>query len=261
MLFDSHAHINMESYTDEDRQNLLSLIKNSDVKYIVDTAFDIESAKVAIKTANENDFVFASVGVHPHDVGSLDETVLDKIVELSKEKKVVAVGEIGLDYFSRENIPLVKKDIQKKWFKEFIRLAKKLKLPITIHDRNAHDDIYEILINEKAFNGAGVLLHCFSGDLDLAEKYIALGAMISIAGPVTFNNGKLMQEVAKNIPLKYLLIETDSPFLTPVPFRGKKNSPVNVKYIAEKIAELKKISYEEVAEVTCENAKEFFNIP
>jgi TatD DNase family protein len=256
LLFDTHAHFNDESYTPAERLALIERIKNSEVEYVVDVAFDVDSAKIAASDAKNNDFIYATAGVLPQYVDSLPESALDEIEEIAKADKVVAIGEIGLDYHKNRMPP----EPQKQWFRKFIRLAKRLAMPVVIHDREAHEDVFDILKEENAFDGAGVLLHCYSGDLALAEMYVEHGAVLSIAGPVTFKNAKELQKVAATIPLKHLVIETDAPYLTPEPFRGKKNDPSKVKFVAQKIAVLKDISYEEVARITNENARAFYGI-
>lgn len=255
MLFDSHAHLNNERF-DEDREQLINSLKEKQVDLVVNPGADIETSISSIELSKKYDFIYAAVGVHPQDVGELDETSMDKLRKLATENdKVVAIGEIGLDYYY-ENYP---KEVQKYWFKKQIELANELKLPIIIHDRDAHGDTFEIIKNTKNPE-IGCVLHCYSGNVELAKEYIKMGCYISIPGTVTFKNNKKTREVAREIPLEYLLIETDSPYMAPEPHRGKRNDPSLVQFVADKIAQEKGISYEEVCKATKENAKRFFNI-
>lgn len=255
MLFDSHAHLNDERF-DDDREELIKSLKENKVEFVVNPGADIETSISAIKLSNQYDFIYAAVGVHPHDVGNLDDDAIDTLRKLAVENdKVVAIGEIGLDYYY-ENSP---KDVQKEWFKKQIELANELKLPIIIHDRDAHGDTFEIIKNTKS-KDIGCVLHCYSGNVELAREYVKMGCYISIPGTVTFKNNKKTREVAKEIPLEYLLIETDSPYMAPEPHRGKRNDPSLVQFVADKIAQEKGISYETVCKATKENAKKLFNI-
>lgn len=271
-LFDSHTHLNNEGFSDKDVKKLADKIENSDVSYVVDIGFDLKSSALAVKHAEEYDWCYAAVGVHPHDVKDMDEETLIFLKGLARKPKTVAIGEIGLDYYRN----LSPKEEQRHWFREQIRLAMKLDMPITIHDRDAHGEVMEILKDEGVFSderkskfkpnpesgieNAGLLLHCYSGHAEMAMQYVKLGATLSIAGPVTYKNNHKTREVVEVVPLSHLLIETDAPYLTPEPFRGKRNSSPLVEYTAKKIAEIKGISYEEVAKATTENGKRFYQI-
>ena len=276
MLFDSHAHLNNENFTEERRTELVKEIEDSPLSYVMDVGFDLESSMQAVKDAQDNDWCYAAVGFHPHDAKNMDDMILELIRGLTKKDKVQAIGEIGLDY----HYDLSERDVQRYWFRRQIQLANELKMPIIIHSREADQDTMTILKEEGAFSDerkswfeprkgqdgqlladSRVLLHCFSGSSEMAEQYVKLGATLSICGPVTFKNNRKTRQVAERIPLEFLLVETDSPYLTPEPFRGRPNKPSYVEYTARKVAELKGISYEEVARVTCENAKRFFRIP
>lgn len=255
MLFDSHAHLNDERF-DEDRDSLILSLKEKEVDFVLNPGADINSSVTAIELANKYDFIYAAVGVHPHEVENMDFKDIEFLRKLAQEnEKVRAIGEIGLDYY----YDLAPRNLQKKWFIEQIKLANELKLPFVVHDRDAHGDTFEIIKEYKA-KETGCVLHCFSGSTELAKEYIKLGCYISIPGTVTFKNNKKTVDVVKNIPLEYLFIETDSPYMAPVPNRGKRNDPSMVKYVAQKIAIEKNIPYEEVCRVTKENAKKFFNI-
>ena len=255
MLFDSHAHLNDERF-DEDREELIASLKEKQVDLVVNPGADIKSSINSVNLANQYNFIYAAVGVHPHDVGELDDTAIDTLRKLATDnEKVVAIGEIGLDYYY-DNSP---REVQKEWFKKQIELANELKLPIIIHDRDAHGDTFEIIKNTKSPE-IGCVLHCYSGNVELAKEYVKMGCYISIPGTVTFKNNKKTREVAKEIPLEYLLIETDSPYMAPEPHRGKSNDPSLVAFVADKIAQEKGISYEAVCKATKENAKKLFNI-
>lgn len=276
MLFDSHAHINNENFTDEDRKNLIADIENDEeLDYVMDVGFDLASSLQAVNDAKENDWCYAAVGVHPHDTESMDDATLALIKGLSKKDKVQAIGEIGLDF----HYDFSPRDDQRYWFRKQIQLANELKMPIIIHSRDADQETMDILKEEGAFSDerkamfserigvdgkmekdARVLIHCFSGSAEMAEQYVKLGATISICGPVTFKNNKKTIKVVEAVPIEYLLVETDTPYLTPVPFRGKPNKPCYVKYTAMKVAEIKGLSYEEVAKKTCDNALHFYGI-
>ena len=255
MLFDSHAHLNDDRFA-EDREELIASLKEKQVDLVVNPGADIKSSIHSIELANKYDFIYAAVGVHPHDVSELDDSAIDTLRKLATEnEKVVAIGEIGLDYYY-ENSP---REVQKEWFKKQIELANELKLPIIIHDRDAHGDTFEIIKNTK-IPEIGCVIHCYSGNVELAREYVKMGCYISIPGTVTFTNNKKTREVAKEIPLEYLLIETDSPYMAPEPYRGKRNDPSLVAFVADKIAQEKGISYEAVCKATKDNAMRLFNI-
>lgn len=255
MLFDSHSHIDASQF-DHDRELVIKRARLNDVSFILNPGADFESSLKAVEIAEAHDFIFAAVGVHPHDAETMDEQMLALLEAMAKKPVVKAIGEIGLDYY-RDLSP---RDIQKKWFIEQIRMAKRLKLPVIIHDRDANDDVLRILKEENAFE-TGVLMHCYSGSRELATQYVKLGAYISIAGPVTYKNARKTIEVVEAVPLDRLMIETDAPYLSPEPYRGKRNEPMYVKHTCQKMAMLKGISYEEMASITLENAKRFFKIP
>ena len=263
MLFDSHAHLNSEQY-DEDREDVIAAIERSDLSYVMDIGFDLQSSVMAVEHAKQYPWCYAAVGCHPHDTKMMDEEMLSMLRGLAKKPKVRAIGEIGLDYYYNHS----EKVTQQYWFRRQIQMALELDLPIVIHDRDANDDVMRILKEEGVFGknraerlgDAKLLLHCFSGSRELAQQYIKLGAAISIAGPITYKNARRGIEVVEAVPIENLLIETDSPYLTPEPFRGKRNRPDLVEHTARKIAGIKKLSFGEVAEITCNNAKKFFNI-
>jgi TatD DNase family protein len=254
MLFDTHAHLNAIQYND-DLQEVIERAVFEGVSNIVVVGFDRPTISRAIELAEQYDFIYAAVGWHPVDAIDMTEEDLHMLEQLAAHPKVVALGEMGLDYYWDKS----PKDVQKEVFRKQIALAKKVKLPIIIHNREATADILEILKEENAAEVGGIM-HCFTGSVEVAKQCIDMNFYISFGGPVTFKNAKKPKEVAKEIPLEYLLIETDCPYLTPHPFRGKRNEPSYVKYVAEAIAELKGVSFEEVAQKTSDNAKKIFGM-
>lgn len=254
MLFDTHAHLNAEEYKD-DLDEVISRAQEAGVTNMVVVGFDRPTIERAMELVDQYNFLYASVGWHPVDAIDMTEEDLIWIEELASHPKVVALGEMGLDYHWDKS----PKDIQKEVFRKQIRLAKKVKLPIIIHNREATADILEILKEENAEEVGGIM-HCFSGSPEVARECVNMNFYISLGGPVTFKNAKKPKDVAAEVPLDKLLIETDCPYLTPHPFRGKRNEPGYVKLVAEQIAEIKGLSYEEVAAATTKNAKKFFGI-
>jgi TatD DNase family protein len=254
MLFDTHAHLNAEEYND-DLEEVITRALDAGVTNMVVVGFDRPTINKAMALIERYDFLYASVGWHPVDAIDMKDEDLAWIEELAGHPKVVALGEMGLDYHWDKS----PKEIQKEVFRKQIRLAKKVKLPIIIHNREATADIMEILKEEHAEEIGGIM-HCFSGSPEIAKECVNMNFYISLGGPVTFKNAKKPKEVAAAIPLDKLLIETDCPYLTPHPFRGKRNEPGYVKLVAEQISEIKGISFEEVAENTCKNAKKLFDI-
>lgn len=254
MLFDTHAHLDDERF-DEDRKAVIEQCREEGVELILNAASDVRTSLQCIELAKEYDFIYASVGVHPHEAKSMDEKTASILTDLASNPKVKAIGEIGLDY----HYDFSPRDVQKQRFMEQIDLAKQLKLPIIVHDRESHGDIMDIF-RKMNVKGMGGVLHSFSGSVETARECLKLGFNLSISGPVTFKNNVKTVEVVREVPLDMLLIETDSPYLTPVPYRGKRNYPGYVRYVAEKIAEIKGISFEEVAQKTLENGKRLFNI-
>lgn len=254
MLFDTHAHLNATQFN-EDVEQVIERARAEGVSHIVVVGFDRPTIERAMELAEQYSFIYAAVGWHPVDAVHMTDEDLSMIERLAAHPKVVALGEMGLDYYWDQS----PKDIQKEVFRKQIRLAKKVKLPIIIHNRDATADIVDILREENAGEVGGVM-HCFSGSIEVARQCMDMNFYISFGGPVTFKNAKKPKEVAKEIPLDRLLIETDCPYLTPHPFRGKRNEPSYVKYVAEAIAELKGLSFEEVAQKTSDNAKRLFGI-
>lgn len=306
MLFDSHAHLNNGELTEEERQAWVRAIEESPLDYVMNVGFDPASSLLAAEQAEKYPWCYAAAGCHPHDTKDMDEAKLQMIREIAGRDKVMAIGEIGLDY----HYDLSDRDVQREWFRRQIRLANELKMPIAIHAREADQEVMDILKEEGAFSderkswfpkrpdpegyvtgrpgalssdgsagcgegtGSGentgstvsmcddarVLLHCFSGSAELGKQYVRMGATISVAGPVTYKNNHKTAAMVSEIPLSFLLVETDSPYLTPAPFRGRPNMPPYVEHTAAKIAEIKGISFETVAEQTKRNAMRFYGI-
>ncbi|WP_059174183.1 TatD family hydrolase [Bacillus sp. FJAT-27445] len=254
MLIDTHAHLNADQYED-DVEEVMARAKENGVEKIVVVGFDRPTITKAIDLAEANEFIYACVGWHPVDAVDMTDEDLAWIETLSAHPKVVALGEMGLDYHWDKS----PKDVQKEVFRKQIRLAKKVKLPIVIHNRDATADIVDILKEEDAAEVGGIM-HCFSGSVEIAKQCVEMNFYISLGGPVTFKNAVKPKEVASEIPLDRLLVETDCPYLTPHPHRGKRNEPSYVRLVAEEIAALKGISFEEVANVTTKNAKRLFGI-
>lgn len=253
MIFDSHAHYDSEQFN-EDRDELLQLMPENGVGTIVNSGANWNSVTEVVELARKYPHVYAAVGMHPDEVGDLNEERFEYLKAQCHKDKVVAVGEIGLDYYWDNE----SHDVQKKWFIKQLDLARELDLPVIIHSRDAAADTLEIM--KEHGKGLRGVIHCFSYSIDLAREYVKMGFHIGIGGVVTFKNGKKLKEIAQEIPLDHILLETDCPYLAPVPFRGKRNSSIYISYIAEEIANLKGISYEEVVAQTEKNGKKLFGI-
>ena len=252
MYFDTHTHLDDEKF-DPDRELVIENLKKEGVSLAVNVGADLTSSKNSIALAEPYDFIYAAVGVHPNEVGEMQDEDLETLADMAKHEKVVAIGEIGLDYHYDEP----GRDVQKLWFEKQLHLAQALNMPFIVHDRDAHQDTLELLKKVGYYNG---VMHCFSGSCEMAKILLDLGFYISIAGQVTFKNAPKVKEVAKMVPADRLFIETDSPYLTPEPHRGERNNSANVKFTCAKIAELKGICAEELAKVTLENGKKFYGI-
>lgn len=253
-LFDSHCHLD-DAKLAGDLLNVLARAEQNGLVGMATIGCDLRSSLFALHLAEKYSQVTCAVGVHPSDSKDLDAKSFDELAELAEAPEAKAIGEIGLDYYW-DSTP---RDVQRKWFVEQIHLAKDLHKPIIIHDREAHGDLFNIVRQEKAGEFGGIM-HCFSGSWELAKEALRMNFYISIAGPVTYKNARQLPEVVKNCPLDRLLIETDSPYLTPEPRRGKTNEPANVFFVAEKIAALRGVDIEEIAEITTANACKFYGI-
>lgn len=250
-IFDSHAHYTDKAFN-EDREIMLGSLKESGVCGIINCGADIESSVSSVDLASKYDYIYAACGIHPEEADKIPENYIDILRDLAKNEKCVAIGEIGLDYYWRQDT----KDLQKELFEKQILLSKELDLPIIVHDREAHGDTMEIL---KKHRPKGVL-HCFSGSPETAAEVLKLGMYIGLGGALTFKNARKAVEVAQMLPLDRLLLETDCPYMAPVPMRGKRNNSGYIPFIAEKVAEIKGIDPQSVLDVTAENTKVLFNI-
>ncbi len=253
-LVDSHCHLDMTAY-DDDCQEVIARAQEAGVKTIFTIGIDLESSQAAADLAARHDNIYASVGIHPHHAQEAGDQAYEALAKLASQPKVVAYGEIGIDLF-KDYAPVA---VQTQVFREQLEVAKKLGLPVIIHDRDAHDIILDILQESGPYLAGGVI-HCFSGDKDVARRFLDLGFYLSIPGVVTFKKALELQEAAAFIPLDKMLVETDGPFLAPEPWRGKRNEPAYTLYTAEKIAQLKGISLDEVARQTTRNSAALFAI-
>lgn len=252
-IFETHAHYDDTAFS-EDRDFLLQQMHREGIEYIVNIGCSMETSRGITKLVRQYDFLYGTVGVHPEDAGSLTDPDMEELEELSRQEKILAIGEIGLDYHYDEP----PRDIQKQWFVRQLDLAKRRQLPVVIHSRDAAKDTLDIMKAEHAGKTNGVI-HCFSYGIEMAREYLNMGYYIGIGGVVTFKNGRKLKEVAEYVPLDNIVLETDAPYLAPVPFRGKRNCSLYLKYVAEELAQLKGISAEEVCAVTFENAKRLYN--
>jgi TatD DNase family protein len=254
-LIDTHAHIDGRDFH-PDFDEMLARAAEAGLSHIVTVGADLESSRAAVKLAEAHDHIFAAVGIHPHDAERVTEKCYTEIKELAAgHPKVVAIGEIGLDFY-RDRSP---RDDQERVFRRFILLARELALPVIVHDRDAHQRVMAILREEKAAEVGGVL-HCFSGDLAMARECVEMGFYLSIPGTVTYPSNEQLREVVRGVKIEHLLVETDCPYLTPVPHRGKRNEPAYVRITAEKVAELKGLTLSDVGRITSLNARRLFGI-
>ncbi len=250
-VFDAHAHYDDGKFS-EDRGEVLSSLPSKGVVGVVNASVDLETAKTALSYTEKHTFMYAAVGVHPENLDNLESDYLDKLAKLYEQEKAVAIGEIGLDYYWD-----IEKEPQHKVFGEQLSLANDLNAPVVIHDREAHGDTLAFL---KKYRPKKPLLHCYSGSVEFLKEILPLGCYISLGGTVTFKNARHSVEVAREVPMEKLLLETDAPYLSPVPFRGKRNDSSLILYTAKKIAEIRGMSIQEVLDITAENAREFYNI-
>jgi TatD DNase family protein len=252
MLIDSHAHLEMKEF-DSDRKEVIERARLAGVDSIVTVGTNLGLSRKALSIARQNDNIYATVGVHPHDVAKAGDKTFDELKELAHDPKVVAYGEIGLDYF--RNISPREKQIE--LFAKQLELAKELNLPVIIHDRDAHEQTLRMVKSSGVRCG---VFHCFSGDWAMARQCIDLGFYISIPGVVTFDKSKVLQEVVRQAPLDSILLETDCPYLTPVPHRGKRNEPSFIIHTAKKVAEIKGLTWEDAAQAAAVNTRKLFRI-
>ena len=254
MIFDTHAHYDDDAF-DEDRDELLSGMAAKNVEYIVNVGASIESSKRSIALAEKYPFIYAAVGVHPDEVGELDDEKFEKLREWTTHEKVKAVGEIGLDYYWDKE----QHDLQKHWFMRQMELAHEVNLPIIVHSREAAKDTLDMIIAAKPLDLSGII-HCYSYSVEQAREYLNMGYYIGIGGVLTFKNAKKLKEVAEYAPLSRIVLETDCPYLAPVPYRGKRNDSSMIAYVAEELAGIKQMPVEEVLRITNENGKKLYHI-
>lgn len=254
-LIDTHCHLDMEDYQ-PDVDTVIQSAAQSGIKRIITIGIDYTSSHQAVTIAEQHANIFATIGFHPHESHKATDKALDALTKLTRYRSVVGYGEIGLDYVKN----YAPRDVQIKTFNKQLHLAKELNLPVVVHDREAHEDTLN-LIRSAGHLPRGGVLHCFSGDCRLAHEMIALGFYISVPGVATFTNAHLLHEIIQTVDLSHLLLETDGPFLAPVPFRGKRNEPKLLLYTAQRVAELKQTSIDEVARTTTANAVHLFRLP
>ena len=254
MLFDSHAHYNDERFLG-DRDEILSSMQENNVGLIMNSCSSLDEIPDIFEICEKFPFVYASVGIHPHEVENVVENDMDTLKEYAKNPKVKAIGEIGLDYY----YDFSPRDTQQKWFARQVEVAKEIKLPVIIHDRDAHKDCMDILRDHNVSEVGGVF-HCYAGSVEMAREILDWGMYIAFGGSLTFKNSVRPVEVAKYVPLDRIVIETDCPYLTPVPHRGKRNSSLYIHYVAEKLAEIRGMSAKEIEDITYENAKRCFGM-
>ncbi|MDH3347487.1 MAG: TatD family hydrolase [Desulfobulbaceae bacterium] len=255
-LVDTHCHLDMNEYH-EDFDEVMATAAENGINKILTIGIDLDSSRNAVKLARRYDNIYAAIGIHPHNVANVNESDYVDLARMADDpkNKIVGYGEIGLDYF-RDRCP---REVQLTHFERQLNLAKELALPIIIHDRDAHEDVLSLLHKAGPFPTGGVM-HCFSGDISLAHKVMELGLHISIPGIVTFKKSEIIQEVARTIPLDRMVLETDGPFLTPVPYRSKRNQPSFLRFTAAKVAELREISVKDIAHHTTKNAHKLFGL-
>ncbi len=253
MIFDTHAHMD-DSWFDDDRRELLESMKDNGVETIVNIAADTKSLKSTIQLVDEYDFVFGALGIHPDEVGDLNEEIYKWIEENLSHSKIVAVGEIGMDYHREHD-----KNMQREAFERQMDIARRHDMPIVVHSRDAANDTYEIMKANNAQEIGGVI-HCFSYEKEMARQFLDMNYYIGVGGVVTFKNGRKLKEVVEYTPLDRIVLETDAPYLAPTPFRGQRNDSTYIKYVAEEIARIKNISFDEVVETTKQNALKMYKM-
>ncbi|GFP78014.1 TatD family hydrolase [Clostridium fungisolvens] len=252
-IFDTHAHYDDKSF-DDDREKVITDIRDNGVIGVLNCGSSLYGAEMSVKLSEQYDIFYAAVGIHPENADEFNESSFERIKELAKNKKVKAIGEIGLDYYWEENPP---REVQKSVFRAHMKLAEELKLPVVIHDREAHGDTLEIM---KEFTNVKGIVHCFSGSVEFAKECLKLGYYIGFTGVVTFKNAKKILEVAKEVPLDRMLVETDCPYMAPVPFRGKRNQSDYIRYIVEKLADIKGLEPKEINDQFIKNIKQLLKL-
>ena len=254
MIFDTHAHYDDEAF-DGDREEILSSLKQNNIGYVVNVGASLRGARESIALSSSYSRVYAAAGIHPDEVGCMNDDVMEELRTMCMLEKTVAVGEIGLDYHWNKE----PKQVQKNWFAEQLHLAKEVDLPVNVHSRDAAQDTLEVIKAEHAGSTGGVI-HCFSGSLEMAREYVRMGYYLGIGGVVTFKNAKTLKQIVKDIPMEYLVTETDCPYLAPEPFRGQRNASMYLNYVIEEIAQLKGLTVERVEDIMFENAKNLYRL-
>jgi len=254
MIFDTHAHYDDEAFN-EDRDKLLLSLPENGIEAVVNVGASIQSTKNTLELMKKYSFVYGAAGVHPNETAELNEHLMDWLRHVAGKEKVVAIGEIGLDYYWNEPEP----EVQKHWFVRQLDLAREVNLPVIVHSRDAAKDTLDIIKAENARDMGGVI-HCFSYSVEMAREYLSMGFYLGIGGVLTFNNAKKLKEVVDYMPMDQLVLETDCPYLSPVPNRGKRNSSLNLPYVVKAVSEIKGISEEEVIAVTRENARRMYRL-
>ena len=254
MIFESHAHYEDKRF-DEDREQLLNGLKDKKVGYVINVSSTLNTIKTTLELTKQYSFIYGAVGVHPEAAAELNEETFDWVKEMSKQPKIVSIGEIGLDYYWDEP----ERSIQKEWFEKQIEWAKEIDLPMIIHSRDAAKDTFDMLKALQADKVGGVI-HCFGYGKEMAREFLNMGFYIGIGGVVTFKNGKKLREVVEYIPIESILLETDCPYMSPEPNRGKRNDSTNLIYIAKEIARIKEMEYDEVVRITKENAMRMYRL-
>ena len=253
MFFDTHAHIDDEAFT-EDREEMLQKIRDAGVDCVLDPGCEPESTRRAAALAEEHDFIWFAAGIHPEELSAFTESGVAETFELSRHPRCAAIGEIGLDYYWDDT----HKEEQKRLFHIQLSFARERELPVIVHDREAHGDCLKIV---KQYPGLQGVFHCYSGSAEMAEELLHMGWYLGFDGPITYKNARKALEVLEICPMNRILVETDSPYLSPVPMRGKRNDPGNLRYICTRIAEIKGKTMEEIADITAENGRKLFRIP
>lgn len=253
-IFETHAHYEDVKF-DSDREELLASLPKQNIEYVINVGSNLETTNKSIELAKQYDYIYAAIGVHPSDVEELDESSYDVLEKAAKFEKTVAIGEIGLDYYWDKEPAVQAK--QREWFKRQMLLAKQHNLPVIIHSRDAAEDTMRVMKEIKAEEIPGVI-HCYSYSVEMAKEFIKMGYYIGIGGVVTFKNAKKLKEVAAEIPLERILLETDCPYMAPEPHRGERNSSLYLPYVVEKLAEIRNISKEEIISTTNQNARKLF---
>ena len=252
MFIDTHCHLDFADF-DKDRDEVIARAKAQGLSYIINIGSTLQGSLKSLELSRQYDFIYASIGIHPHDADDFDEDALSKLSDLAQKDKVAAIGEIGLDYYRNLSSP----ENQRKLFNALLKLANDLGLPVIMHTRNAQEDTLKIL---KNLLPKKVVVHCFSGDSNFLKECLNLGFFVSFTCNITYKNASTLRELIKIIPLERLMLETDAPYLAPQELRGRRNEPAYLKYVAQEIAQVRQMSIEEVAKVTSDNAKGFFNL-